>query len=155
MSKLSKGDSAPDFTLTGTDGEFTLSEHRGERVVLLFYPGDNTTVCTKQFCSYRDRADEMAALDAVVVGISTKDEASKENFKSKHGLTVPLLADEDGSVAKAYGVQARGIGMTKRAMFIVDEDGKIAHSHQNFMSLTFDSVDDIKAALDALPARAT
>ena len=59
------GDRAPDFALEGTDGTFRLSDHRGQRVVLLFYPGDETAVCTKQFCSYRDRADDMSALDAV------------------------------------------------------------------------------------------
>ena len=80
------GDSAPDFTLEGTEGRFTLSEQRGRRVVLLFYPGDHTTVCTKQFCSYRDAAGEMAELDAVFVGISTQGMDSKESFKSKYGL---------------------------------------------------------------------
>ena len=72
------GEQAPDFELQGTDGPFRLSEHRGERVVLLFYPGDNTMVCKKQFCSYRDRADEFAALGATVVGISAQDVASHE-----------------------------------------------------------------------------
>jgi peroxiredoxin Q/BCP len=153
MAKLSVGDPAPDFTLSGTDGAFTLSEHRGKRVVLLFYPGDDTTVCTKQFCSYRDRADELAALDAVLVGISTKDESSKESFKAKHGLTTPLLADTDGEVAKAYGLFVKRMGMTKRTVVIVDEDGKVAHQHGNFLSLSYDSVDDLKAALAKLPAR--
>ncbi len=67
------GEAAPDFELAGTAGPFKLSEHRGERVVLLFYPGDNTPVCTKQFCSYRDRAEDFAALSATVVGISSQD----------------------------------------------------------------------------------
>ncbi len=152
MAKPAIGDPAPDFTLDGTDGPFTLSEHLGERVVLLFYPGDDTAVCTRQFCSYRDRAEEVESLDATLVGISTKDAASKEAFKAKHGLTVPLLADEDGSVADAYGVRAR-VGFTKRAVIVVDEQGRIAHRHQNPLSLTYDGVDDIRAALDALPAR--
>ena len=82
------GDLAPDFALEGTDGSFRLSEHRGQRVVLLFYPGDETAVCTKQFCSYRDRADDMSALDAVVVGISHQDVDSHEAFTAHHGLTV-------------------------------------------------------------------
>jgi hypothetical protein len=87
------GEQAPDFELEGTDGPFRLSEHRGERVVLLFYPADESMVCTKQFCSYRDRADDFAALDATVVGISAQDLASHEQFIAKHGLNVPLLAD--------------------------------------------------------------
>lgn len=147
MSALQAGDIAPDFTLEGTAGTFTLSDHRGRRVVLLFYPGDDTTVCTRQFCSYRDAADEMGELDAIVVGISTGDAASKEAFKQKYGLTTPLLADVDGAVAKAYGVLARSLNMTKRTVIIVDEEGRIAHRHGNRLSLTFDSVDALRAAL--------
>src|SRR5437016_1728340 len=94
------GEQAPDFELPGTDGTFRLSDHRGERVVLLFYPGDNTMVCTKQFCSYRDRREDFAALDAAVVGISAQDIASHEGFIAKHSLTVPLLADVGGKVAR-------------------------------------------------------
>jgi thioredoxin-dependent peroxiredoxin len=100
------GEPAPDFELDGTDGRFKLSEHRGERVVLLFYPGDNTAVCTKQFCSYRDNAEAFGALDATVVGISSQGLESHLGFVEKHGLNVPLLADEDGSVAKSYGAHA-------------------------------------------------
>src|ERR1700751_2936584 len=96
------GEQAPDFEPPGTDGPFRLSEHRGERVVLLFYPGDNTMVCTKQFCSYRDRADDFAALDATVVGISSQDVDSHRNFVDKNSLNVPLLADADGRGARAY-----------------------------------------------------
>lgn len=150
MAKLSIGDPAPDFTLDGTGGTFTLSEHRGRRVVLLFYPGDDTTVCTRQFCSYRDRAEDMAALDAVVVGISTKGTDSKESFVAKHGLTTPLLADVDGTVSEAYGAYIKRLGMPKRVVVIVDEHGDVVHQHGNFLSLTYDSVDDLRAALAAL-----
>ena len=153
MAKPAIGDPAPDFTLDGTSGPFVLSDHRGERVVLLFYPGDETLVCTKQFCSYRDRADEVAELDAVLVGISTKDADSKESFAAHHGFTVPLLADPDGKVAEAYGVRSR-LGYTKRAVVIVDEEGRVAHHHQNLLSLSYDSVDDIRAALASLPETA-
>src|ERR1700679_1575307 len=78
------GEQAPDFELAGTAGSFRLSEHRGERVVLLFYPGDNTPVCTKQFCSYRDRADDFAALDATVAGVSSQDLDSHRGFSDKY-----------------------------------------------------------------------
>jgi thioredoxin-dependent peroxiredoxin len=147
------GDSAPDFTLEGTEGRFTLSEHRDQRVVLLFYPGDDTAVCTKQFCAYRDSADEMAELDAVFVGISVQGMDSKESFTSKYGLTTPLLADPGGEVSKAYGVYSNRFKTAKRAVFIVDEDGMIAHKHANPMSLTFDDVDELRKALDQLPAK--
>jgi peroxiredoxin Q/BCP len=147
------GDPAPDFTLDGTDGTFRLSDHRGERVVLLFYPGDETHVCTKQFCSYRDRADDMAELDALVVGISHQDVDSHRSFTAHHGLTVPLLADVDRGVARAYGVAAPVIG-TRRAAFVIDEDGIVRHRHVHALGLDFQSADDLRAALDALPARA-
>src|SRR3954467_1713064 len=113
------GDVAPDFALEGTDGSFRLSEHRGERVVLLFYPGDETPVCTKQFCSYRDRSDEMAALDATIVGISSQSLQSHRDVASHHSLNGPLLADEDKAVAKAYGVTMPAMG-TRRATIVVD-----------------------------------
>lgn len=153
MPKLSAGDTAPDFTLEGTEGPFTLSEHRGERVVLLFYPGDDTTVCTKQFCAYRDAADEMERLDATFVGISTQDMTSKEAFKSKYGLKTQLLADSDAEVAEAYGIYAKRFDMAKRTVIIVDEEGKIAHTHTNFLSMSFDDVDDLKKALEQVPAK--
>ena len=108
------GEQAPDFELPGTDGPFKLSEHRGERVVLLFYPGDNTMVCTKQFCSYRDRADDFAALDATVVGISSQDLDSHEGFIAKHSLNVPLLSDVDRQVAMSYSAFSRGSGSSAR-----------------------------------------
>jgi peroxiredoxin Q/BCP len=147
------GDPAPDFTLAGTDGEFRLSDHRGERVVLLFYPGDNTMVCTKQFCSYRDRAEDFGALNATVVGISSQDLDSHAAFAAKHSLTVPLLADVDKKVAKAYSAAAPGVG-TKRAVIIIDEHGVVRHRHDHLLGLDYQSVDDLREALDALGAPA-
>jgi peroxiredoxin Q/BCP len=147
------GDEAPDFELPGTDGTFQLSDHRGERVVLLFYPGDNTMVCTRQMCSYRDRPEEFAALGATVVGISAQDVASHEAFAAKHSLTVPLLADVDGAVAKAYSTYGKPLG-TKRAVIIIDEDGIVRHRHDHLLGLDYQSVDDLRAALGALPAPA-
>jgi peroxiredoxin Q/BCP len=146
------GEQAPDFELEGTDGPFKLSEHRGERVVLLFYPGDNTPVCTKQFCSYRDRADAFAELDATVVGISAQDVASHNGFAGKYALNVPLLADVDGAVARSYSAVNR-LG-TKRAVIVIDEQGVVRHRHDHRLGLDYQSVDDLKAALDALPAPA-
>jgi thioredoxin-dependent peroxiredoxin len=147
------GEPAPDFELQGTDGPFRLSEHRGERVVLLFYPGDNTPVCKKQFCSYRDRADDFAALDATVVGISSQGLDSHQGFIDKDGLTVPLLADVDKAVAKAYSASNR-LG-TKRAVIVIDEVGIVRHRHDHLLGLDFQTVDDLKAALEALPAPTT
>lgn len=148
------GDDAPDFELEGTDGPFRLSDHRGSPVVLLFYPGDETPVCTKQFCSYRDRGAELSALDAVVVGISAQSVRSHRKFMEHHGLTVPLLADTDKDVAAAYGVSAPVMG-TRRAVVVVDTDGRIAHRKVHVLGLSFATVDEIREILADLPARQT
>ena len=108
-----------------TSGPLKLSDHRDERVVLLFYPGDNTVVYTKQFCSYRDRAEDFASLQATVVGISSQDLASHEQFTTKHGLNVPLLADVDKAVAKSYSAVMPGLGSTARAVIVIDEQGVV------------------------------
>jgi peroxiredoxin Q/BCP len=146
------GQPAPDFELQGTDGPFRLSDHRGERVVLLFYPGDNTPVCTKQFCSYRDRADDFAALDATVVGISSQDVSSHESFAAKHSLNVPLLADVDKQVARLYS--SHGPLGTKRAVIVIDEQGVVRHRHDHLLGLDYQSVDELKAALQGMPSPA-
>jgi thioredoxin-dependent peroxiredoxin len=149
MAKAEVGDIAPDFELDGTDGPFRLSDHRGERVVLLFYPGDFTPVCTRQFCSYAEHAEDMSGLDAVVVGISAQDVDSHDEFLGAHDIPVPLLADVDKAVARAYGVTAPVLG-TRRAVVIVDERGRVAHRDVHAVGLTFRTVDDIAAALDAV-----
>jgi thioredoxin-dependent peroxiredoxin len=149
MARLGPGDRAPDFELEGTAGRFKLSAHRGERVVLLFYPGDDTPVCTRQFCSYRDRSDELAALDATVVGISSQSLDSHRAFSANNRLTVPLLADGDASVAKAYGAWRRGLG-TKRAVVIVDEDGIVRYRHDHLLGVDYQDVDELADALARL-----
>ena len=147
------GEQAPDFELDGTDGPFKLSDRRGERVVLLFYPGDNTMVCTKQFCSYRDRAQDFDALDATVVGISAQDLASHEGFASKYALNVPLLADVDKDVARKYDAFSPRLGV-KRAVIVIDEQGIVRHRHDHLLGLDYQSVDELKSVLDGLPAPA-
>ena len=144
------GEQAPDFELQGTGGPFKLSEHRGERVVLLFYPGDNTMVCTRQFCSYRDRAEDFAALNATVVGISSQSLSSHEDFKEKHNLNAPLLADVDKAVAKAYSAVTPGIGATARAVIVIDEQGTVRHRHDHRLGLDYQTVDELRAVLDSL-----
>jgi peroxiredoxin Q/BCP len=148
MAKPKTGDPAPDFELEGTGGPFRLSEHRGQTVMLLFYPGDNTAVCTRQFCSYRDRADDLADLDATVVGISSQDLDSHAAFVAKHGLNVPLLADADGAVAKLYGAHAPIVG-TKRAVVVIDPDGVVRKRHDHRLGLDYQDVDDLREMLAA------
>jgi thioredoxin-dependent peroxiredoxin len=144
MSAIAIGDPAPDFTLQGTEGDFVLSGHRGEIVVLLFYPGDETMVCTKQFCSYRDTGLE--GLGATVVGISSQDLASHQRFTEHHGLTVPLLADTDKAVAKSYGVAAPIVG-TRRAVFVVDEQGVVRFKHVHMLGLDYLDADQLRDAV--------
>ena len=123
MARTEIGDVAPDFELSGTgERDYRLADYRGRWVVLAFYPGDFTPVCTRQFCSYGRRADEVADLGATLVGISSQDLDSHEEFVARHGLTVPLLADEGGEIAKLYGAWRPVIG-TRRAVFVVDEEG--------------------------------
>jgi peroxiredoxin Q/BCP len=145
------GETAPDFELPGTEGTFRLADHRGKNVVLLFYPGDNTPVCTRQFCSYRDHAEEVGGLDAVIVGISDQDVDSHEQFIHKHGLNVPLLSDADKAVAKLYGTQSRVLG-TKRSVVVVDAEGKIHARHDHLFGIDFLSVDQIRELLPTQPA---
>jgi thioredoxin-dependent peroxiredoxin len=152
MSGIAIGDPAPDFTLEGTTGPFTLSEHRGEIVVLLFYPGDETPVCTKQFCSYRDTGLE--GLGATVVGISAQDLESHQRFTSHHGLTVPLLADADKKVAKAYGMSIPVVG-TRRAVFVLDEQGIVRFKHVHMLGLDYLDADELRAAVAKVAAPAT
>jgi thioredoxin-dependent peroxiredoxin len=147
------GDAAPDFELEGTAGRFRLADQRGRRVVLLFYPGDFTPVCTKQFCSYRDRAEEMTGLDAVVVGISQGDVASHERFTARHGLTVPLLSDPDRAVARRFGVAFPLLG-TRRSTFVLDEEGVVRVRRVHAVGLDFEDADELRQALASVPARA-
>jgi peroxiredoxin Q/BCP len=147
------GDVAPDFELDGTEGRFRLSDHRGERVVLLFYPGDFTPVCTRQFCSYADRYEEMDRLDAVIVGISAQSVERHHEFQAIHAIPVPLLADVDRAVAKAYGV-SQPLRGTRRATVIVDEDGRIAYRHVHLLGLDYQTVDELRDALASSTTRA-
>ncbi|MGE0068031.1 MAG: peroxiredoxin [Solirubrobacterales bacterium] len=146
MAKLKVGDPAPEFELPGTGGKtYRLADYRGRKLVLAFYPGDFTAVCTKQFCSYRDQGERLDGLGAAVLGISPQSVASHERFSEEKRLNVPLLADEDKAVARAYGVLAGPV--VRRAIFIVDEEGIVRHRKVTIAGLTYESVDDIERAL--------
>jgi thioredoxin-dependent peroxiredoxin len=147
------GDIAPDFELDGTDGRFKLSDHRGQTVLLLFYAGDFTPVCTKQMCSYSDSWEAFGKLDATVVGISAQSVERHHQFQSMHGIPMPLLADVDRAVAKAYGVSQPILG-TRRAVFIVDADGRIAYRHVHLLGIDFQTVDELREALASVSTRA-
>jgi thioredoxin-dependent peroxiredoxin len=149
MPKLKVGDQAPEFELPGTSGKtYRLSDYRGRKLILAFYPGDFTAVCTKQFCSYRDQGEKLDGLGAAVLGISPQSVESHERFVKEKELNVPLLADEDKEVARAYGVLAGP--MVRRAIFIIDEAGLIRHRKVTLAGLTYESVDDLKRAIAAI-----
>ena len=116
--------------------------------MLAFYPGDFTMVCTKQFCSYRDEGDRLDAIDADVLGISPQSVDSHERFSKEKSLNVPLLADEDKAVAKAYGIVAGP--MVRRAVFVIDEEGVIRHRKVTLAGLSFETVGDIEEAVAAI-----
>jgi peroxiredoxin Q/BCP len=147
---LKVGDEAPDFALPGTDDrEYRLSQYRGSPVVLVFYPGDDTPVCTKQLNSYNDGIDRFAELDAQVLGISAQDVASHEAFSDKHGFAFPLLADVDKTVAGLYGTLGP-IGFPRRSVFIVDGEGIVRYAHRAIAGLTFRPVSELIAELEKL-----
>ncbi len=134
---LRAGDPAPDFSATATDGRpVSLADYRGRKLVLYFYPMDDTPGCTKQACSLRDHNAEIAAKGAAILGVSTQGEESHRRFTEKHKLNFPLLADVDGKVARAYGALGgagllaklkSAAGMAERITFVIDEKGRIAH----------------------------
>jgi peroxiredoxin Q/BCP len=151
------GSPAPDFTLPGivlVEGsverrDFTLSAERGHPVVLAFYPGDDTAVCTKQLCSYSSELDSFTDIDATVWGISPQGLDSHERFARKHGLGFPLLADIDGAVVRDYGIGLPGLGL-RRSVFIIDGDGVLRWKHVALVGLTYQTTATITAQLAAL-----
>ena len=131
------GDLAPDFTLPGTGGkDYTLSSYRGHPVVLVFYPGDNTAVCTTQLKTYTADFDEFESVDAHILAISPQDVASHEGFTDKHGFKVPLLADTDKQVGKEYGILGL-MGLYRRSVFVVDAEGVLRYAHRAIAGLTY------------------
>jgi peroxiredoxin Q/BCP len=144
------GASAPDFTLKDGDGlDWRLSDRRGRVVVLLFYPGDETPVCTKQMCSVRDRWEDYAATGAEVVGVSTDSPESHRRFAEHHSLPLRLLSDPDGGVAKLYGASSWLPGRAARAVVVIDGAGRIRHNKVQPLSLFRPKDDEVLAAVRA------
>lgn len=153
--RVGVGDVAPDFTLSGTgDRDYTLSEYRGQPVVLVFYPGDNTPVCTMQLNTYNSDLAEFEGLGAQILAMSPQSIDSKERFADMHGFKFPLLADEGSAVARAYGVLGP-VGFYRRSVFVIDCDGIIRYAHRATAGLTFkktqELVDAVKAAKEPAP----
>ncbi len=148
QSVAKEGATAPNFALRDGEGrEWRLSDHRGKVVVLLFYPGDETPVCTRQMCSVRDRWQDYAATGAEVVGISTDTVESHRDFTEHHDLPLRLLADVDRQVADLYGAQSLIPGKVARSVFVIDAGGVIRYRDVRPNGLFRPKDDDIIRAI--------
>lgn len=146
---VSIGDQAPEFTLPGTGGRnYSLADYIGKPVVLVFYPGDNTAVCTKQLCSYTKSIDEFKGVGAQVLGISPQGVESHELFSEKHGFGFPLLADIDKEVSGRYGILGP-LGFSRRSVFVVDGRGIIRYVHRALTGLSYRPAGELIAAVKA------
>jgi peroxiredoxin Q/BCP len=147
----STGDKAPGFDLPGTGGRnYSLSAYRGQPVVLVFYPGDNTPVCTRQLNEYTSDIDKFAEVGAQVLAISPQSVKSHEGFsEDQGGFGFPLLADEDKAVGIAYGIIGP-VGFYRRSVFVIDGEGVVRYAHRAVGGLTFrptnELVDAVRAA---------
>ena len=145
---MKTGEKAPDFTLKDLNGEnWSLNEHKGKTVVLLFYPGDDTPVCTAQMCSVRDNWSDYQATGAEVVGISTDSDKSHKSFADKYNLTLNLLADEKGEVVEKYAMKSWLPGRSARGVVVVDKQGSVAYHKVQSLSIFKPSDDEV---LDAI-----
>ena len=157
MASPEVGSRAPEVELAGlvlVDGQAVTSTYRlsdvDGPVVLVFYPGDATPVCTKQLCSYNSGLEEFTALGATVWGISTQDLASHESFAKRFDLTMPLLADPDKKAVRAYGLGRLGGLVTARSVFVVDAGGVVRYRDVRSIGLTFQDRAGLVAAVSAL-----
>jgi peroxiredoxin Q/BCP len=149
------GGPAPGFTLPGTDGtdggrrDYSLADYRGQAVVVVFYPGDSTPVCTRQLNSYTEDIESFTRAGAQVLAISPQSVESHEEFSCKQGgFAFPLLADVDKAVGDAYGIIGP-LGFYRRSAFVVDATGTVRYAHRAVAGLTFRSTDELVAAVEA------
>lgn len=147
---VSPGDKAPDFSLKNQDGKTVhLADAKGKFVLIYFYPKDETPGCTKEACEFRDSYSKITKLNALVYGVSRQDQKSHQEFVSHHKLPFDLLVDEDGSVAKAFGVSSMPIiGLTSRQSILIGPDGKVLHFYDKVdpSKHTQEVIDDISKA---------
>lgn len=146
---MNVGDEAIDFELETEKGLFRLSDLRGRRILLVFYPGDETPVCTAQLCDYKDGIEIFKDLNVEVVGISKDDPVSHRSFRRKYNLPFTLASDEDLSVSDAYGVRSM-LPSSKRAVFLIDENGIIRYKHVEIVSFFRRRKEDIISEIKKL-----
>ena len=126
--ELKVGQKAPDFTVLNDTGEkVKLSDFKGRKVVLYFYPKDDTPGCTKEACGFRDRIADLKKDNVEVIGVSFDNAESHQKFIAKHNLNFTLLADTDGKIADKYGVRMPERPMARRVSFLIGPDGRIKH----------------------------
>ena len=149
------GGVAPDFTLDGSDNtdagrrRYSLSEYRGQVVVLVFYPGDNTPVCTRQLNAYTEDIESFEEAGAQVLALSPQSVQSHDEFSCKQGgFAFPLLADTDKAVGEAYGILGP-LGFYRRSAFVIDKEGIVRYAHRAVAGLTFRSTNELVEAVRA------
>ena len=148
--KAEVGRPAPDFTLTDGEGNpWRLSDRRGRVVVLLFYPGDETPVCTKQLCSVRDNWEQYRETGAEVVGVSTDSVESHRKFAEHHSLPLRLLSDPDRRVAEMFGAKSWLPGRAARAVVVIDAEGRVRQNKAQPLSIFRPKDDEVLAAIRA------
>jgi peroxiredoxin Q/BCP len=142
------GDPAPDFTLEGVpEGRYRLADQRGKVVVLAFYPGDFTPVCLRQLQHYEEQREKLVDTGATLWAVSTDKLEKHERMAKSYALSFPLLADPEGKVTDSYGVRSL-LGTARRSVFLIDPEGIVRYRHEDPLSLSYRSVDDILHALD-------
>ncbi|NTV45495.1 MAG: peroxiredoxin [Chlorobiales bacterium] len=149
---ISEGTKAPDFTLPDSDGKMvSLSEFAGKRILLAFYPGDDTPVCTTQLCSYRDNYSEFTKRGIVVLGISTDSIDSHKSFGEKNSLPFTLLSDKEKKVCQLYDAMSF-LGMSQRAYVFIDEKGTVRLSFSELLPVFYRSTQDLLSQIDGIKA---
>jgi len=153
MAGIEVGTAAPDFTLPGVQGterrDYTLSDYRGNKVMLAFYPGDFTMGCTRQLCGYRDDYELLAPPGVTVLRISPQDIDSHEKFIAAKNFEFPLLSDVDGNVIAAYGVQAPVIGV-RRAVFLLDAAGIVRWQTVKLIGATWPKAKELARIMEGI-----
>jgi thioredoxin-dependent peroxiredoxin len=141
------GSKAPDFSLPGTgDKNYSLTQFRGVTVVLVFYPGDSTLVCTKQLCSYNNELAQFEKVGAQVLAISHQNMTSHDKFADKHKFGFPLLSDPDKKVLNDYGVVGFA-GLPRRSVFVIDPNGVVKYVHRALAGVTYRPVKELIEAI--------
>lgn len=155
MSELKVGDAAPDFKLPRDGGgEIALNDFKGQKLVVYFYPKDDTPGCTKEACGFKDALEDFNTLNTSVVGISKCSVSKHDKFKAKYDLNFPLASDEDGDACERYGVwveknmYGRKYMGIERATFLIDESGKIAQIWRKVK--VKDHIEDVRSAVEGI-----